>query len=215
MFVSSGSFAMYGAIVDEPVLNDMTFAARLCNSPQCDGKMNLLSGTIGMFVIQQCMKAWKDDGLEITYEALTEYALTNNKEDSFDFRDINLAAPDMPVEIARVLRHKGYSAPQTPMDYYVVFANSLACRVAEDLLGLEKAVGHRFEKVYIVGGGSKASAVSQRIMRLMDRPVMTGLTEAAAAGNALMQLVALGVIESCEKAKEVALRSFSMDVAAI
>ena len=215
MFVSSGSFAMYGAILEKQIQNDATFSSKLGNSPQCDGKNSLFSGTVGMFVIQQCMKAWKTQGITVSYEELTEYALNHENEACFDFLEIDMSTPDMLTEVSRVLRAVGYHAPETPGDYYVVFANSLSRRIAHDLLSLEKAAERRFERLYMVGGGSQASAVNIRITKLMNRPMMTGLTEASAAGNALMQLVALGELQNCVQAKEVAIRSFPMKVVAI
>ena len=210
MFVSSGSFAMYGTIMNKAILNDNAFKARLCSSPQCDGKTNMLSGTVGMYIIQQCMKTWKMQGFDITYDMLTEYALTHESGLIFDFDDIDMSAPDMPAEILRVLRLTYNQALklQEPGDYYSVFSESLARRTAMDLSALEETVGLRYDSLYIVGGGSQAAAVNLRLKKLIGRPIKTGLTEASAAGNALMQLVALGAVQNCGEAKAAAARSF-------
>ena len=210
LYVSSGSFAMYGAVLGKPVLNGAAFDARLCSSPQCDGMTNLLSGTVGMFTFEQCMKSWKARGIAVSYDELNRYALQNENESYFDFSDVDMATPDMPSEIIRALHESGRPAPAAPQDFYVVFANSLAKRLSENILALERVVERKFDKLYMVGGGSQAKAVNARIAKLINQPIMTGLTEAAAAGNALMQLVALGTLKSCAEAKEVAARSFPM-----
>ncbi len=210
LFVSSGTWSMYGAVVQQPVLTAQAQRYRLCNSPLSGGRLSLLSGTVGMFVIQQCMLAWRRAGTPFTYADLTEYALTHTSSSKFSFDDIDMSSAEMPSEVARALQKAGFPAPSTPQELYVAFANSLAMRTAEDLTNAERITGKSFPEIYLVGGGSQAAAVNKRIAQYSGKAVVTGLTEAAAAGNALSQLVAVGAVKDYEEAMEVAGRSFQM-----
>jgi rhamnulokinase len=74
---------------------------------------------------------------------------------------------------------------------------------------LERLSGISHNRIYLVGGGAKDSLLATMIADATFSMVLTGFQDAAAVGNALMQLVALGQIEDLEQTRQVALNSFS------
>ncbi len=85
---------------------------------------------------------------------------------------------------------------------------SLALRYRWTLEKLEKILGRRVETLHIVGGGSQNRLLNQFTADAIGRPVVTGPVEATAAGNVLMQMLALGYIGSLEEGRELIRRSF-------
>ena len=208
LYVSSGTWSMYGAVVNEMRLNDRVYDARLCNSPMGDGRIALMAGTAGMFVIQQCMRKWKALGREITYQQLTDYARVHRTDSYFSFTDVSDATVDMETEVIRAVEKAGFEPPQDPFALYEVFANSLARLTVKELTEAEAAVGEHFDRIYLVGGGARAQAVNERIEEGSGKRVCTGLDEAAVAGNLLAQMVAAGELRDFKEARLVSRRTF-------
>lgn len=210
LYVSSGTWSMYGAVTDGMRLDGKAYAAKLCNSPLGDGRVSLMAGTAGMFCIQQCMRAWQAEGRRLTYPELTRYALTHRTDAYFSFDDIPDDAADMPAAVARAAERAGFRPPEDPFALYEMFANSLARLTVQDLLRTEDAVGRRFDRVYLVGGGSQAGAVNRRISEGSGKRVFTGMQEAAVTGNLLAQMVATGELRDFAEARAVSRRTFPM-----
>ena len=208
LYVSSGTWSMYGAVVDGMRLDEEIYKAGLCNSPMGDGRIALMGGTAGMFVIQQCMRQWKAQGRRISYQQLTDYALAHKTDKYFSFADISDSAVDMETEVLRAIRCAGLECPKDPFELYEVFANSLARLTVKELTETEKAIEEDFDRIYLVGGGSRAEAVNQRIEDGSGKEVCSGLTEAAAAGNLLAQMIAVGELKDFAEARIVSRNSF-------
>jgi len=209
LWISSGTYNMFGAVMQQPLVNDRLYEMGCRTTPLGDGRTCMMCGAAGMYYIQQCMNSWREQGIVVTYPELTAYALEHGSETWFSFEDIPSAPLDMPGEICSAIEKNGFSPTKSPHDLYVAFANSLARVTARELTALEQSLGRSFDHVYVLGGGSKADAVNLRIAKLTGKTLYTGLSEAASVGNLLLQLVAIGVVSRTEAA-EVSARSFVM-----
>jgi sugar (pentulose or hexulose) kinase len=85
---------------------------------------------------------------------------------------------------------------------------SLALKYRRTLESLEELAGYRVDTLHIVGGGSQNRLLNQFTANATGRRVVTGPVEATAAGNALVQLIALGEIRGLAEGREVIRRSF-------
>ena len=187
LWFSSGSFAMYGAVACKPCLSEKMRYGPVANYPMADGRCCMMAGSgAGMYHMQRCMPFWKKQG--ITYEMLTDYAVTHRTERSFRFDDICGTDPDMPQQIRSAVIKSGHSAPEGPFEIYEAFCNALVQEVGGRLLTLERTLERRFDRLYIISGGAKADGVNLRLAEMMHCEVFTGLTEASAIGNLLAQL---------------------------
>jgi rhamnulokinase len=72
-------------------------------------------------------------------------------------------------------------------------------------------LGRRVETLHIVGGGSQNRLLNQFTADAIGRPVITGPVEATAAGNLLMQMLALGHIASLAEGRDLIRRSFETE----
>lgn len=197
LWISSGSYAMLGAVLKEIPEDRREQLKPYFQSPMPDGRICVMSGTgAGMYHIQQCMKQWKHMGLDITYPALTEYAVANQTGRKFCFEHIPDGSSDMLRDMGVALDKAGYPDVHTPFELYEAFCNSLAELQVEKLTAVEQAAGKTFPHVYVVGGGSKAEGVNIRLAQKLKRPVLAGLEEASATGNLLAQWEGLGALGS-------------------
>jgi sugar (pentulose or hexulose) kinase len=73
---------------------------------------------------------------------------------------------------------------------------------------LEEITGTRFERLHIIGGGTKNHLLTQFTADATQCTCLTGPVEATALGNVLMQGIALGHIESLEYARYLVCKSF-------
>lgn len=189
LWISSGSYNMCGATLMGLAMSDDLLRAGYAKTPLADGRVCLMGGGgAGMFQIQRCMLTWRERGLRINYPELTDYALQHRTERVFSFEDVPDDAADMPAAIGAAVERAGYAPPESPFELYEIFCNSLARQTAERILNLERMLGRGFERAYVVGGGSRADGVNQRLAELLKREILAGLPEASAEGNALAQL---------------------------
>ncbi len=190
LWVSNGSFAMYGSVMREACVNDEIIASPLGNVRMADGRAMMQAGSgPGMYHFEQCRKKWTAQGLDVSYEKLTEYALKNRTERTFVFEDVDDTAEDMPGEIADAVEKAGFSRPEGPEEIYEAFCNGLAQREAAVLLDLERMAGRSFERLYIISGGAKADGVNVRLAQLTGKETFAGPFEASAIGNLKAQLI--------------------------
>jgi rhamnulokinase len=85
---------------------------------------------------------------------------------------------------------------------------SLALRYRWVLDRLEAVTGTRVDVVHVVGGGARAGLLCQMTADAAGRPVLAGPVEATAAGNLLVQALALGLVSSLAEGRELVRRSF-------
>ena len=87
---------------------------------------------------------------------------------------------------------------------------SLALTYRRVLEGLEAILGRRLEPIHIVGGGTQNRLLNQFTADAAGRRVVTGPVEATAAGNVMMQAMALGHIASLEAGRQIVRNSFDV-----
>ena len=76
---------------------------------------------------------------------------------------------------------------------------------------LEELTGRPVEVVHIVGGGTQNKLLNQFTADATGRRVETGPIEATAIGNILMQMLAVGRINSLSEGRDIVRRSFPME----
>jgi rhamnulokinase len=64
--------------------------------------------------------------------------------------------------------------------------------------------------LHIVGGGSQSALLNQFAANATSREVIAGPVEATAAGNILIQAIALGQVESLSALREIVSNSFPL-----
>lgn len=79
---------------------------------------------------------------------------------------------------------------------------SLALKYRLALEQISECTGKSFSKLHLLGGGTKDGFLCQMTADSLNIPVIAGPVEATALGNIILQLVALGELDSVESGRK-------------
>jgi rhamnulokinase len=208
-YISSGTWSLMGAEVQKASLSARTQELNLTNEGGLDGTYRLLKNIMGLWLVQQCKRAFDARGRKYEYAQLAQMAAKApalrsivNPDDS---RFLN--PPDMPKAIQDFCRETKQPVPKTEGELVRCAYESLALKYREVLSWLEELTGNSIEVIHIVGGGSKSAILNQFTADACQRPVVTGPVEATALGNLLVQVRASGELASLAEMREVIRKS--------
>ena len=211
-YLSSGTWSLMGVELAAPIITNASRELNFTNEIGFGGTVRLLKNIIGLWLVQECRRHWSSEGKDYDYATLAKLA---GEAPAFvsliNPGDARFVSPDnMPARIAAYCRETGQPEPATPGAMIRCILESLALFYRRTLLQVEQIIGHKVERLHIVGGGSQNVLLNQFAANAMQIPVLTGPVEATAAGNILVQAIALGHLPSLSVAREVVRRSFEM-----
>jgi rhamnulokinase len=211
-YISSGTWSLMGTELEAPLLSEQAQHHNFTNEGGVGGTIRFLKNIMGLWLVQECRRAWQRGGRDYSYDELAGLAeaappfvsLVNPDDPAF------LLPPSMPAALADFCRKTGQPTPQEPGPVVRCALESLALRYRWVLERLEELVGRKMEVIHVVGGGSQNSLLCQLTADACNRPVRAGPVEATAIGNLLVQALALGLVGSLAQAREVVRRSFEV-----
>jgi sugar (pentulose or hexulose) kinase len=210
VYISSGTWSLMGTELRAPEKGDAARRANFTNEGGAGGTVRFLRNIMGLWLLQESRRQWAREGLELSFDDLSGASAAAEPFGSLiDPNDPVFTAPgDMPARIAGYCARTGQKVPQTPGQTVRVIFDSLALcyRYTADTIG--SLTGHAPRAINIVGGGSKDTELNRLSADVTGLPVIAGPAEATAAGNIIMQLIALGEIGSIAEGREVVARSF-------
>jgi rhamnulokinase len=172
--------------------------------------VRFLKNIAGLWLLQECRRAWALEGAEYTYDELVRLAGEARPRRALIDVDAFLEPGDMPRKIVEHCRGRGQAPPETPGEFTRTILESLAERYRQVLESLESLAGRRFDAIHIVGGGSRNALLNQLVADTTGRTVIAGPSEATAIGNVLIQAIGAGELAGLEEAREVVRRSFGV-----
>jgi len=208
-YISSGTWSLMGLELDRPIVNEGSLAANYTNEVGVGGKIRFLKNIAGLWLLQECKRAWSLEGHEYTYAELTRMAADARPFSASIQVDAFLEPGDMPRKIADHCRACGQDPPRTHGEYARAILESLACRYRAVLEDLEKLSGRRIDVIHIVGGGSKNRLLNQLVANETGRRVIAGPSEATAIGNLLVQAMGAGELSGLNEIRAVVRNSFA------
>ncbi|MCA9046433.1 MAG: rhamnulokinase, partial [Planctomycetaceae bacterium] len=178
-----------------------------------DGTYRLLKNVMGLWLVQECRRAFEEEGNSFDYTQLTHLAtqsapfrsLVNPNDPSF------LSPAHMPRAIADWCGKTNQPVPETEGQFIRCALESLALKYREVLSGIESLTGERVEEIHIVGGGCQSQLLNQFTANACGRPVIAGPIEATALGNVLIQARATGDIGSLSDIRKVVRNSVKLE----
>jgi rhamnulokinase len=211
-FLSSGTWSLLGIETLEPIMNEKAKAFELGNEIGVCGTVRPLKNIPGMWLVQQCRARWASQGFSYSYAELAELASNSRPFAAIINPDDPSFVPpgDMPSHIAAFCERTGQTPPVTEGEIVRTILESLALRYRMVLEAIEDIAGYRIDTLHIVGGGGQNRLLNQFTANAIGRPVVVGPVEATAAGNILMQMMAIGEIDSLAEGREVIRRSFGL-----
>ncbi len=211
-WLSSGTWSIMGIESTAPIVNEVTMRHDLSNEAGVGGRWLLLRTMPGLWLLQECRRAWARQGQQHSYADLTCLA-----EEASPFASLvdpeapELQKPgDMPTYIRELCRLTGQPVPETTGAVVRCAFESLALQYRRALARLEAVVGHRLSRIHLVGGGSQSELLCQLTADATGRSCLAGPIEATAIGSILVQAIAVGELGSLEEGREIVRRSFPL-----
>ncbi|MFJ2884540.1 rhamnulokinase family protein [Streptomyces sp. NPDC087305] len=191
-YICTGTWSLAGLELDAPVLTEASRAANFTNELGLDGTVRYLRNIMGLWLLQECVRAWGDPELG---ELLREAARVPALRSVVDAGDAGFLAPGrMPERIADACRASGQPVPESRGEITRCILDSLALAHRRAVGEAQELAGHPVDVVHIVGGGTRNALLCQLTADACGLPVVAGPTEAAALGNVLVQARAHGLV---------------------
>ena len=188
-FISSGTWSLMGTPTKEPIISQEAFDASFTNEGMTDGRIRFLKNITGLWLIQQLVKEWEQEGYKCDYSELVKEAELSEFNSSFDVDDASFMNPDkMSEAIVSYLKERNDDIPVTKGDFMRCICISLAKKYAEVKTQMERCTNKKINKIYIVGGGSRNQLLNKLAAEHTGCEVIRGEVEATAMGNILVQL---------------------------
>jgi rhamnulokinase len=195
-FISCGTWSLVGVELSAPLLTEEVRMSNFSNELGVDGTVRLLHNVMGLWLLQESLRQWRDEGepqdlavLLARAAALPGGAVVDADSEMF------LTAGDMPERIRAECRHTGQPIPEQPAQVVRCILDSLADAYRRTVRRAAALSGKRIEVIHLVGGGAQNALLCQLTADRCELPVVAGPVEAAALGNVLVQARADGAID--------------------
>ena len=205
-YLSSGTWSLMGVELAEPIINDAARELNFTNEIGYGDSVRFLKNISGLWLIQECKRQWSREGRDFDYATLTRlahesrpafFSLINPASDEF------LAPENMVSQFVQFCRRTGQPAPKTEGAFVRCALESLALLYRRTLRQIEHLTSQKIDLLHIVGGGSNNDLLNQFTANATGITVLAGPAEATAAGNIMLQAIALGHVRSLSAAREI------------
>lgn len=207
-FISSGTWSLMGVERDDPDCSMNSMEANYTNEGGYNGKIAYLTNIMGLWMIQAVRNKLAP---QMSYAELCEAASKESIQSTVDpLDDVFLSPDDMAEAVKDYCEKTGQEIPKTLPEIASVVYNSLAKCYAKQLTQIEKLSGKKYDKIYVIGGGSNASYLNELTAKYTGVPVLAGPSEATAIGNILAQMIENKEFDNLKTARECVASSFEV-----
>ncbi|MBQ7296233.1 MAG: rhamnulokinase [Clostridia bacterium] len=204
-FLSCGTWSLIGCELDDPVMTKQSNALELSNEIGANGKINFLKNISGLWLIQETRRDLAKTDKKYSYNELEMFARESQPFRSFidpDAPELS-AHGNLPDKIRAFCKNTDQPVPETIGQLVRCIYESLALKYRLALEQIAECTGKKFGVLHLMGGGTKDGFLCELAAQSLGIPVIAGPIEATALGNIMLQLIALGKIESIEKGREI------------
>jgi rhamnulokinase len=208
-YISSGTWSLVGVEEKEPVITEEALAGNFTNEGGVAGTIRFLKNVSGLWLVQQCRKAWEgrrnagyEELVRLAADAPPFQAFLDPDDPSF------LNPPDMPEAIRAYCLKTGQAPPESEAAFIRAVLESLALKYRVVIDQMERVIGRPIERIHVIGGGSRNGLLCRFAADATGRPVSAGPAEATAVGNILVQAMALGRVRNHEELRAIVRDSF-------
>ncbi|MEU3981982.1 rhamnulokinase family protein [Streptomyces sp. NPDC026672] len=191
-YICTGTWSLAGVELDAPVLTEESRAANFTNELGIDGTVRHLRNIMGLWLLQECLRAWGAPELDGLLRAAAEVPALRSVVDAGD--PAFLAPGRMPERIAAACRASGQPVPGSPAETTRCILDSLALAHRRAVEDAQRLSGRAVDVVHVVGGGSRNALLCRLTADACGLPVVAGPAEAAAFGNVLVQARSHGLV---------------------
>jgi rhamnulokinase len=198
LFLSSGTWSLVGFENPTPVLGPEAIKASVANERTGDGHFRPLTNVVGLFLLEQIMKDFKQRPQhDREWAALITAAEKQPAPASLlDTTDEAFTSPaSMKAAIDAQLKRRKIAAPKNLAGYTRLICDSIGSGHAKAAQAFERMTGRKFNRILMVGGGSKNRLLCQATADAAGIPVVSFNLEGTAVGNMARQLIALKAVK--------------------
>ena len=181
-YISCGTWSLLGTECEKPVINDTTLKLNYTNEGGINRSVRLLLNIMGLWVYQECRRAWKKEGIQVSYDEMDALAQAAAPFQAFiNVDDETFYSPgNMPQKVIDYCNKTGQKVPSDMGSIIRLVMEGLALKYRSAVEGLEAITGRKVPALHIVGGGCKITMLSRFTANLLKRPVTAGPIEATA-----------------------------------
>ena len=195
-YVACGTWGLVGVELEAPVLSEASRLGNFTNEGGVDGRIRYLRNVMGLWLLQESLRAWELEGSPEDLPSLLVAAgelppggpVIDPDDPSF------LPPDDMPSRIAAACQRVDQAIPATRPALVRCILDSLAGAFGRAVHDAARLSGRSVDVVHLVGGGARNELLCQLTADACEVPVMAGPVEATALGNVLVQARALGLL---------------------
>jgi len=211
-YLSSGTWSLLGTELPGPCIDSRSFLGGFTNEAGVAGTTRFLKNLCGLWILQECRRAWGRSGILDSWDDLTRLAASAPACRSLiDVDDPAFALPgDMPERVRDFCRGTGQPVPAEKGALVRCVLDSLALKYRAVLEEIEGVLGQKLQPLHVVGGGARNALLCQLAADATGCQVVAGPVEATAAGSVIMQAVATGQLGSLAEGRELVRRSFDV-----
>lgn len=195
-YISCGTWSLVGLELAEPILTAQSYEGGFANELGLDGTVRYLRNVMGLWVLNEALRTWRERGRPVDLRRLLAEAetvppcrtLVDLDGDEF------LTPGDMPARIAAVARSTGQPVPTRAAEVARCIVDSLALAYRSAVTQGCRLSGREVDVVHMVGGGIKNELLCRLTADATGLPLVAGPEEGTALGNVLVQARALGAV---------------------
>ncbi len=209
LFISCGTWSLLGTECPAPIVNELSERYNITNESTYNGKTTFLKNIIGLWLLQESRRHWSRHGREYSFSELEMLALEVKPFACFIDPDAPefVRAGNIPGRIQAYCERTGQHVPETAGEVVRCIYESLAFKYRYAAEQISACTGKQYPQIYLIGGGARDKLLCAMSADACNARVITGPFDATALGNAAVQFVANGCIESISEARRVIARS--------
>ena len=196
VYISCGTWSLFGIELKEPVLTDEAAELNFTNEGGYRDTVRFLKNIMGLWLIQESRRQFRREGEEVGFDQLEKEALAS--EPFKCFIDVDNAAfetaGNLPRRVKEFCERTGQYVPKTRGEVMRCIYQSLAMKYKYTFNMLSKLGDKKYSRINILGGGIKDRLLCQMAADACNAEVLAGPSEATVMGNIAVCFEALGEI---------------------
>ena len=205
IFISCGTWSLFGTEVKAPVINDASKKLNVTNEGGYGYTTAFLKNICGLWLIQESRRQWIREGTQYSYAELEKAALECEPfrcfidPDSPEFGSMG----NLPERVKEYCRKTGQYVPETVGEIMRCIYESLALKYRYTFDGIKDCTGKDYDRIHVMGGGTKDRLLLQMTANSCGVDVYGGPIEATALGNIAVQLLSCGAVKDIKQARKI------------
>ncbi len=214
IFISCGTWSLFGTELEQPLINEKSERYNITNEGGYGKKASFLKNIIGLWLIQESRRQWIREGEELGFGDLEEMAKESIEQTGNTYPSlIDPDAPEfvpagnVPRRIQEYCRRTGQTVPKTKGEIVRCINESLAFKYRMNLEEIADCTGKTYDSIHMVGGGTQSKLLCQMTADACACRVVAGPVEATVMGNVALQLMAAGELDGLREVRELIQKS--------